>query len=239
MCDAWGSMCNCSKWVWNEPNHWWIWHWYRQYCIQLDVATLRDLHLLWSKVSFDPEHPIWFWPIALLVKLEPTSWCYSDTCGSVGLGRWTDSDVLHRFMWHLNGDDLLNCGFSLEWLEEACFGIYHTTWQHTGRSHHHNAGWQHLCPVLDVIRITNKVSCGAQTVSFQHGSHLVLSYLLQAARLTSSGDSKYRSGQAVPLWTAPKGRWPYLGLNYSAALPTALDLSSLPSPARVAKTFCW
>ncbi len=84
----------------------------------MDVATIRDLHLLQSKLSFAPEHPIWCRPIALLVNREPTSWRYSNVCGSEGLGRWTDSNVLHRFMWRLDGNDLLDGGFALEWLEE-------------------------------------------------------------------------------------------------------------------------
>jgi hypothetical protein len=46
--NAWGSMSHHAKWVWNESNCCWIRHWYWQYCIQLDVATIRDLCLLWS-----------------------------------------------------------------------------------------------------------------------------------------------------------------------------------------------
>jgi hypothetical protein len=116
--NAWGSMSHSAKWVWNECNCHWIQCWYWQYHIQFDVPTICDLRLLQSKLSFAPEHPIWCWPIALLVKREPTSWCYSNACGCVGLGGWTDSDVLHHFMWHLDGNDLLDCGFALEWLKE-------------------------------------------------------------------------------------------------------------------------
>jgi hypothetical protein len=93
---AWRSMSRCSHWVWDEPNRSWIRHWYRNYHIQLDVATVQDLRLLRSKISLAPEHPIWYRPIAMLVRREPTSQCYSDACGYAGLGGWTDSSVFRH-----------------------------------------------------------------------------------------------------------------------------------------------
>jgi hypothetical protein len=31
----------------------------KQYHVQLDVAMIKDLHLLQSKISLELEHPIW------------------------------------------------------------------------------------------------------------------------------------------------------------------------------------
>jgi hypothetical protein len=93
-CAAWRSMSQCSHWVWDTPSCSWIRHWYSNYCIQLDVATVWDPHLLWSKISMEPEHLIWYRLIALLLRREPTSQCHSDACGYARLGGWTDSSVL-------------------------------------------------------------------------------------------------------------------------------------------------
>jgi hypothetical protein len=65
------------------------------YQTQLDESTIHDLLLLSSKITVNPQDPIWCRPIALLVKREPSTQCYSDACGHAGLGGWMDSDTLH------------------------------------------------------------------------------------------------------------------------------------------------
>jgi hypothetical protein len=120
---AWGSMARRSTWVWDKSSRQWIRKWYKTYRTHLDEATIHDLRLLRSRITLDPQDPVWCRPIALLVKREPTSQCYSDACGHAGLGGWTDSDILHRFMWRLHHDDLIACGFALEWLEEEASDV--------------------------------------------------------------------------------------------------------------------
>lgn len=83
---VWGSMANRSKWAWDKSSRRWIKRWYKTHKLQLDAeTTIQDLRLLHSKISVDLHDPIWCRPIALLVKHEPTSRCYSDACGQAGL----------------------------------------------------------------------------------------------------------------------------------------------------------
>jgi hypothetical protein len=75
----------------------------------------------------------------------------------VGLGGWTDLDVLHCFMWTLDGADLLYCSFALEWLEEEATAVDTTDPDHL----HIN--------VLELIALMNNIWLTLVFIT-QHGN---------------------------------------------------------------------
>ncbi len=205
----------------------------------------------------DLHNSVWRRPIALLVKREHTACCFSDACGHAGLGGWSDSSVLHCFMWCLCCEDLLDCGFDLTWLTDEetvnsqdpdclhinileLIAIIINIWLTIvfisaegsipgGNIISFLADNTQLCRGCVTHLALSALLCVRSVASLWISHYLVLSLI--SCQISLGRSSQYWGRQIVTIRATTQGRREDLGLRYSSALPTQ-DLLGRPSISR-------